>query len=526
MKEAAFAGDTGYLQIFVEMVSDSLKEARAALESLRAGEPLDRGVLVPSLEHLRFAAGQMGLPEWQELLQVFLSRPDPSAGDLEALISSIERLTPNSAALDGAAGAAMAPQQEAPSNLPFAQPRPQADLSAAGNGGFSSAIASFQNLKEVGAEIFAPAPGGASGRSMLAADPTYRAIFIDMVHDILREMEAALGEFEAGEPQALRTLTSNVDRLLHAARQIGMCAWLGLLAEYPREREISLQEARNFVAKIEAQAVLDAEGSGLAGLNGGGAADDPVREFFESLPPLLASVSSFGSLLAGGNTVDAAGFQAAIAEIGSMAALLGVRPHRRYCATAGERAPVCAFRRLELRLYEELVSVEQAMPAQLADMSFVPAAVLQNWCADQAFDTLVEVGNVLEEIHKRGSTPAECESVTELLRLIYYACRHYALETAAHLSMSLIDLFARARDDGSLPDPILLRIAASFIVGPRIAVRYGGERRNTRHGGNREALRGGSERHLHRQRHGSLLGHRDASRAAEVFPEGLDPRKS
>ena len=37
------------------------------------------------------------------------------------------------------------------------------------------------------------------------------------------------------------------------------------------------------------------------------------------------------------------------------------------------------------------------------------------------------------------------------------------LETAAHLSMSLIDLFARARDDGTCPDPMLLRIASSFI---------------------------------------------------------------
>ena len=120
-----------------------------------------------------------------------------------------------------------------------------------------------------------------------------------------------------------------------------------------------------------------------------------------------------------------------------------------------------AFRRLELRLFEELAAVEQSAPSQLAGAALVPGAVLQNWCADQAFDALIELSHSLDEMHKEpGSTP--CDGVIELFRLIYHACRHYHMETAAHLSMSLIDLFSRARDDRTPPDPMLLRISRSF----------------------------------------------------------------
>ncbi len=113
-------------------------------------------------------------------------------------------------------------------------------------------------------------------------------------------------------------------------------------------------------------------------------------------------------------------------------------------------------------MYEELTRIGQAMPSRVQGSKFVPAAVLQNWCADQAFDTLIELGQALEEMRKHPAAGVGCDGVIELLRLICYACRYYGMETAAHLSMSLIDLFARARDDGTPPDPILLSIARTF----------------------------------------------------------------
>ncbi len=460
---AAFACDPGYLQVFIDMVSDCLDEAREVLRRLQAGEPQDRGALAATLEHLRFAAGQMGLPEWTDLLGNFLLLPEPSAAGLGSLITDMGSLMLRAAAPGLPVDAPEPPLPEAPAEMPLAGPDSQADLCTAACSGPCDAKADFQDLKNFGAEVLAPAPGEVSGRSMLAADPTYRAIFFDMVHDILREMQAALGDFEENAADAHRTLTSHVDRLVHAAGQIGICSWLDLLAEYPREREISFDEAQSFVAKVEAQSLLDGAGMPSAGFMVDGAAGDPVCKFFESLPPLLSSVSRFGSLLVSGNPVDAAGFLAAIGEIGSLAASLELVRIADIAERMAKERQFTPFRRLELRLYEELVSVEQAMPSQLQGSGFVPAAVLQNWSADQAFDTLVDLGCTIEEMRKHVSTAAQCEDVTELLRLIYYACRHYAIETAAHLSMSLIDLFARAREDGVPPDPMLLRIASSFI---------------------------------------------------------------
>jgi two-component system chemotaxis sensor kinase CheA len=461
VKEAAFAQDTQYLQIFAAIASDGLNEARAALNKLQAGAPLDRGVLVPSLEHLRFAAGQMGLPGWQEVLQYFLSLSDPSAVDLKALIKGMEGLIPG----DTVPGDTGQPQPEAPAQMASAEPAPQAGLAAASPApaGPGAAKNAFRDLEDLGAEVFAPLPGGAAGGSVLATDPTYRAIYFDMVHDILREMWAALGEFEVNGQQAQLMLGSLVERLQHAARQLGMSGWLELLAEYPRDREVSFDEAKSFVDKVEAQAVLDAGESSFANATRDEASGSRIVKFFESLPPLLASVSSFGSLLANGIPLDAAGLLAAVSGIASMATSLEFVRIADIAEQMAKERQFAAFRRLELRLYEELVSVEQAMRPNLGEMDFDPAAVLQNWCADQAYDTLIELDNTLEEMHKHGGNPGHCEDTAGFLRLIYYACRHYSLETAAHLSMSLIDLYARARDEGTPPDPLLLRITGSFL---------------------------------------------------------------
>ncbi len=462
MEEATLAKDTGYLQIFTGMASDSLNDARAALDKFQAGEPLDLGVLTQSLEPLRFAAGQMGLPGWPDLLGDFLSKEAPSAGDLEALMAGIEKLMPNE---EAPAEPTDLRQRKAPAKTaPAGSETRGKDLDPAPASSPGSAKSDFHDLKNFGAVVLVPAPGQKPGGAVLSSDPTYRAIFLDMVHDILREMEAALAEFETDPLQAQLTLASHVDRVTHAAKQIGMSGWLELLAEYPRDREVSHEEAESFFAKVAAQTILDTEASVHACVAGDVAADSPVCKFFESLPPLLSSVSSFGSLLISGNPVDEAGFLIAIAGIGSMATSLEFVRIADIAEQMAKERQFAAFRRLELRLYEELVSVEVELRPHLPEMDFKPAAVLENWCADQAYDTLIDLGHTLERMRKHGGTPEQCEDTADLLRLIYYACRHYDLETAAHLSMSLIDLFARARDDGTCPDPMLLRIASSFIA--------------------------------------------------------------
>ena len=398
MEEAALAKDTGYLQIFTGMASDSLNDARTALDNFQAGGPLDLGVLTQSLEPLRFAAGQMGLPGWPELLGDFLSKEAPSAGDLEALVAAIEKLMPSE---EAPAGPTDLRQRKEPAQTALTGPGTrEEDLAPASSPG--AAKSGFHDLKNFGAEVLAPAAGQNPGGAVLSSDPTYRAIFLDMAHDILREMEAALAEFKTDPLQAQLTLASHVDRLTHAARQIGMSGWLELLAEYPRDREVSLEEAESFFAKAAAQTIIDTEASVYAGAAGNVAADSPVCKFFESLPPLLSSVSSFGSLLINGNPIDEEGFLIAIAGIGSMATSLEFVRIADIAEQMAKERQFAAFRRLELRLYEELVSVEVELRPHLQEMDFKPAAILENWCADQAYDTLIESGPYAgEDAHAR-----------------------------------------------------------------------------------------------------------------------------
>ena len=141
----------------------------------------------------------------------------------------------------------------------------------------------------------------------------------------------------------------------------------------------------------------------------------------------------------------------------------GVCSYRRYSGADGEERQFAAFRRLELRLYEELVSVEQAMRHNLEEMNFDPAAVLQNWCADQA----------LRHSHRTRQYAGGDAQARRQSR----ALRRYGWVFAPDLSR-LPPLFAgdgsppldvadrpvrRARDEGTPPDPLLLRITGSFL---------------------------------------------------------------
>ena len=229
VERPALAQDALYLEIFNGMAADTLEEARKLLHQLEAGEHVDRGVLAAALEHLHFAAGRIGIAGWAGAFADFLSLPVPTVPDLHALIARMQDLMSSEAAAE-------TPVESLQAAGPAAAPP---DCFAASE---------LEDLMDEGADVSAPS---AADRSMLAADPTYRGIFFDMVHDILIEMQAAITEFESDPQQARRALASQVDRLLHASKQIGMPGWPELLAEFGARPEISFAEAENFIAKLE-----------------------------------------------------------------------------------------------------------------------------------------------------------------------------------------------------------------------------------------------------------------------------------
>ena len=219
VERSALAQDAAYLDIFHGMANDALKEARGVLDQLNAGKPVECGALNASLEHLRYAAGQIGIAGWEDALADFLAAPVASVARLHALIASMQALMSGNASKDTDAESA----------------NPIDDTDTAPPDGSSFAASELMNFMDEDA----PSPDAAD-RSLLAADPTYRGIFFDMVHDILLEMQGAVTEFETDPQHARCTLASQVDRLLHASKQIGMPNWPELLAEYSARPDLLL----------------------------------------------------------------------------------------------------------------------------------------------------------------------------------------------------------------------------------------------------------------------------------------------
>ncbi|MEC9199462.1 MAG: Hpt domain-containing protein [Pseudomonadota bacterium] len=120
------------------------------------------------------------------------------------------------------------------------------------------------------------------------------------------------------------------------------------------------------------------------------------------------------------------------------------------------------FRSAELSFYEELAAVEAVLPKNsIPDDLLTPTRLLRVWGSDNIFDTLTQLRQGLEANNGAGET--WFASFEGLMRRAFHACNFYGMETAAQLTMALIDLFARVRVDGAKPDIILIQIARGFV---------------------------------------------------------------
>jgi two-component system chemotaxis sensor kinase CheA len=308
-----------------------------------------------------------------------------------------------------------------------------------------------------GAVIFEPAP-----KNSLANDPMYREIFSGMVHDVMGEMCQALASFDAAPHASRSILGTEVERLRYAAEQIGMPEWPDLLAQFLELPQPGAREAEALLARMErlCERHFQAASSAMTDTD----CRAQVHAFFDGLEPLLDAVSKFGARVADGEAVDPAAIGEVVDAIKALAEPLGfVRVLDVASQLAGETNAL-EFRRLELQFYEELASIELAMPEEIKGAKVQPSAVLQGWCADQVFENLLDLTNVLDRIRKNDDPVGQCSRVSQLMRQIYHACHHYGMETAAHLTMSLVDLFARVQTSGMPPDPVLLHIARSVAT--------------------------------------------------------------
>lgn len=306
----------------------------------------------------------------------------------------------------------------------------------------------------VGAVIFEPMPV-----ATLANDPMYREIFAGMVHDVMREIRQALGAFSASPHASWQILETEAKRLCYAAEQIGMPEWPDVLREFLDTASPSAEIAESLLRHLESMAARDFQPVSVEE----DTADDAVLTFFNDLAPLLSTVSLIGGRIAAGEAVDVDSLHQVVDDIQRLAEPLGLA---RVSALAGQLPDYHSpqeFRQLEFQFYEELASVELAEPERTKGAPVTPITVLRSWCADQVFESLFELGKHLGQVKKNDNLVAECKRVNELMRHLYHACHHYGIETAAHLCMSLVDLFSRVQSGEMPPDPVLLHIARSFV---------------------------------------------------------------
>ncbi len=306
--------------------------------------------------------------------------------------------------------------------------------------------------------VFEPSP-----KRRLADDPMYREIFSGMASDVLREMRQAMEEFDAGPERVTGQVMAAAERLRFAAEQIGMRDWHADLADLLATTAPSRGQLENTLRRLVARLDGDFGDSGSAAAPSPEVAEDPIWEFFDALAPCLERLSEIREQFAA-PVIGQAGLETLVEEICSLAAPLGfvrlAEAARCFPRATGQDA----FRSAEFHFYEELAAIEAVAPANSNAGRLRPSVILRNWCGELVFDNLLTLHGVLEQLHRPEDVAAHCPRLNEMMRFVYHACLHNDLETAAHLCMSLVDLFSRVQAGDMAPDPILLHIARNFVA--------------------------------------------------------------
>ncbi len=293
------------------------------------------------------------------------------------------------------------------------------------------------------------APHPAPAQSALASDAAYLAIFNDMVADALTKLCKAR---DAGDTAGIARVLPG---LAHAARQLGLQAWQQLLETLPQSPQPG--ELHDVIGAIQALARSGAPDQGAS------AAAPEQAGFFDRISEALETISRLGLNYSLNETPDETALASAVAVLCEVADSEGYVRVASAARTLPAAVDAGGFRRSELRLYEELASVEIALGDTAPAGGVSPRKLLQNWCADHVFETLDELDAVLERLRKGSDASTDYRALERLIRLVHHACVHFDLNVASDLAMSILDLFSRGHARGDRPDAILMQIARGFV---------------------------------------------------------------
>jgi two-component system, chemotaxis family, sensor kinase CheA len=307
-------------------------------------------------------------------------------------------------------------------------------------------------------------PTDGPSAAALSLDAGYKAIFLEMV-------EATLADLTAMQGGDLAPARGKADGLGYAAGQLGLADWAATLAGFTAGdatddslagliADLQTLSARDFGTAAAPAATDVAQIPAPAAEQAGQEAEHNILADFE---PLISRVADLGLQMAGDTPPDAQTLGQLADDIDALVLPQGlVRLSQAGHAFSAARE-LEQFRRAQLAFFEELAALEGVLPEAMVEAALMrPSAILRSWAADHIFATLQDLRLGLEATSK-ASGADWFKGFEPLMRRAFHACAHFRMETAAQLTMALVDLFARSRAEGRVPDVILIQIARGFV---------------------------------------------------------------
>lgn len=344
------------------------------------------------------------------------------------------------------------------------EPEPAPEPAAEGDGPQMVAIDSggTGGMTAVVEAVAAPPP-----KSSRLEEPGYREIFSNMVNDTVDKLTSLIQTPRDTAEATLKVAWGKVDSLAYAAEQMGLDDWSETLGEFVSAAKANDAPTAEGVAE-DIASVTETIQKKLAEVfgEGGGQTDlaNDMPGMFEALQGIFQEVSAMGLKMAGDEQPSDADQKDLAQRIIDIAEPTGCVRVVEAAENLGKARNHEDFRAAELKFYEELAAIEAVLPEGSVSVETLPSAVLATWCADHIFDTLSQIRDVLDNIRARGDDRSRnFRRFERLMRLSYHASRHYQMDTAAQLTMALIDLFSRVELGGAEPDGLLTHIARGFV---------------------------------------------------------------
>jgi two-component system chemotaxis sensor kinase CheA len=461
--DAKLSDDPSYRAIFAEMADDLIARLKQGTDKDSAAQRDDAVAQVGGLLH---AARQMEFDHWIATLEGF-EESGPNLADgavanaVAQLIADLEVLqqggTPSAAAAPEAGPVpAAAPEPKAePAAAPVADPAPAAE---------PAPVAEKSATDQQAESSLAAQDACTSGEARkLSDDPTYRAIFAEMCEEFMGQLKDDLAS--GGSVNDRKTaLRKHCDGLHHAASQMGFDPWIEVLDGFVDQ----LHDHGDLTALDGAVKKLIADAEALAATGGVAPSveSSEADNLFRQLEPYYAAIAE-AVMFVEENPDEAR------KELGKLAATVIelIEPHGLVRAMdainrLAKADQVKTARVEQLTFYEELIGYEQIMPAEnriSGDLVVRPSNLVRQWATDQIFETLNALRLKIDRDTLTNEGMNWFAGFNHLMRLVYHACNHYRMETAANLTMALVDLFGRVKQSTNVADALMLHMARGFL---------------------------------------------------------------